>query len=364
MQTEIIKIISYLNLLELPLDRRITKEDVEKQYRILAHVYHPDVSSKHYNSGAKFIKLKEAHDFIIDNIDYINFLIENNFSTENSTEYQNRGFFNDCSSNTKPENKPQNYDINPVDKEHKNVNKKNKKVVFVSSIVAISLVLSASLVSVIVVTNRHNCSYHLVSKTEYCDKSGSALYRCDGCGESYTTTVKAKGHNYVVSSEKEAKCLTAGSKTYKCTNCQDSYTETIKALGHNYTHEKDCTRCGQKRFVCSYGQTMPYTVNLNFWTGSKMASYEITNISYYYNNGMKFTFSGKKTYQYSSSYDYVRFRWQVRDENDYVLVDGEVYKENVQKNEYFTVNGTDDFYGFSYTAEKQYYIYLLDAVKN
>ena len=335
MQSKINKIISYLNLLELPLDRRINKEDVEKQYRILALalIYHPDVSSKHNNSDDKFIKLQEAHDFIIDNIDYINFLIENNFSTDNRTE-------------------------------HQNVNKKNKKVIFVSAIVAIALLLSGTLVGVIVEATRHYCSYSLVSKTEYCDKNGTALYECAGCGDSYTTTIKATGHNYVVTSEKAAKCLTAGSKTYKYTNCQDSYTETIKALGHNYTHEKDCTRCGQKRFVCSYGQTMPYTVNLNFWTGSIMASYEITNISYYYSYGMKFTFSGKKTYQYSSSYDYVRFRWQVRDENDYVLVDGEVYKENVQENEYFTVNGTDDFYGFSYTAEKQYYIYLLDAVKN
>ncbi|MBQ8857591.1 MAG: GBS Bsp-like repeat-containing protein [Lachnospiraceae bacterium] len=49
-------------------------------------------------------------------------------------------------------------------------------------------------------------------------------------------------HSYVGSMTKEATCQETGLKTYTC-SCGDTYTETIKATGHNYSNGS-CTKCG------------------------------------------------------------------------------------------------------------------------
>lgn len=80
MDKEILKIISYLNILELPNDNLITSDQVNEAYRKLSHIYHPDVANARYKDGKKFVELKDAHDYLIDNIDYVNNLIKNSFS--------------------------------------------------------------------------------------------------------------------------------------------------------------------------------------------------------------------------------------------------------------------------------------------
>ena len=52
---------------------------------------------------------------------------------------------------------------------------------------------------------------------------------CTGC--SYTT---AEEHDYAVTTI-NAQCEIDGSKNYKCTKCGDSYSETLTATGHNFT---------------------------------------------------------------------------------------------------------------------------------
>ncbi|MBQ3214949.1 MAG: SH3 domain-containing protein [Oscillospiraceae bacterium] len=56
-------------------------------------------------------------------------------------------------------------------------------------------------------------------------------------------------HKYVVSAEKTPTCTEAGSVTYTCESCGDSYTETRGATGHDYaaatcTAAKKCKICG------------------------------------------------------------------------------------------------------------------------
>ena len=53
-----------------------------------------------------------------------------------------------------------------------------------------------------------------------------------GCSHSYSSTIK-----------KAATCTASGTKTYTCSKCGDSYSETILALGHNYV-DGICSRCG------------------------------------------------------------------------------------------------------------------------
>ena len=94
MKNEIVKIISYLNILELPVNTLISKESITIAYRKLAHIYHPDVANARYKDGEKFKKLQEAKDYLLNNINYVNDLIRNDFSspdcrTNNNYDYEN-----------------------------------------------------------------------------------------------------------------------------------------------------------------------------------------------------------------------------------------------------------------------------------
>jgi hypothetical protein len=71
---------------------------------------------------------------------------------------------------------------------------------------------------------------------------------------STTCIPECKKHNYTSKVTKAATCTKAGVRTYTCTNCGESYTESIKALGHNYkTTIKKATpdKSGYVDNVCS-----------------------------------------------------------------------------------------------------------------
>ena len=78
---DLIKVISYLTLLELSTDSKITEEQVKTAYRRLSKIYHPDLSNERYKDGKKFIQLQEVKDYLINNLSYVNRLIASNFST-------------------------------------------------------------------------------------------------------------------------------------------------------------------------------------------------------------------------------------------------------------------------------------------
>ncbi len=79
-------------------------------------------------------------------------------------------------------------------------------------------------------------------------KDGVRTYTCSRCGDSYTEVIPATGgphtHSYTSDITKEATCFEQGEKTYTCA-CGDSYTETILALGHDLV-DGACTRCDYK----------------------------------------------------------------------------------------------------------------------
>ena len=74
------EIIEYLVLLELNINEAYTIDNILNNYKELAKLYHPDTSIKRYKDGNKFIKLNEAKDYLINNIDYVNDLILNDFN--------------------------------------------------------------------------------------------------------------------------------------------------------------------------------------------------------------------------------------------------------------------------------------------
>ena len=76
-----------------------------------------------------------------------------------------------------------------------------------------------------------------------CTEQGWTEFKCGYCGivvaGSYTDPL---GHDYIASAVPPT-CTQTGRKTCTCSRCGDSYSETIPALGHNYV-EGVCTVCG------------------------------------------------------------------------------------------------------------------------
>lgn len=79
----------------------------------------------------------------------------------------------------------------------------------------------------------HTHSYtSKVTKPATCTENGVKTYTCE-CGDSYTETIPATGHNYgdfVVT--KPATCTADGVKTKTCANCNDKIIESIPKTGH------------------------------------------------------------------------------------------------------------------------------------
>lgn len=60
-------------------------------------------------------------------------------------------------------------------------------------------------------------------------------------------------HTYVIESQTAATCTTNGKKVYKCSGCGETKTETIKATGHDYAEQviaPTCTKAGYTLHTC------------------------------------------------------------------------------------------------------------------
>ena len=119
--------------------------------------------------------------------------------------------------------------------------------------------------------------YDAVVTAPTCGNGGYTTYTCTRCGDSYTEVLPATGHHYTASVS-AATCTQPGETTYTCTGCGDSYTETTPALGHDYVRtEQDgqyvytCTRCGE-----SYTEPIVTTTYRSVSSISSGSSYVIT----------------------------------------------------------------------------------------
>lgn len=76
-----------------------------------------------------------------------------------------------------------------------------------------------------------NATFNAIAHTfQYANNNdGTHHVSCTGC--SYTAD---EAHDYAVTTV-NAQCEVDGSKNYKCTKCGDSYSETLTATGHNFT---------------------------------------------------------------------------------------------------------------------------------
>ena len=87
-----------------------------------------------------------------------------------------------------------------------------------------------------------------------CTEKGEKHYFCLACGEDLVEYTEPLGHSYETVAINSAKCEEEGSKVEKCTICADVHTSVISALGHNYetviTKAPTCTEKGRSKQVC------------------------------------------------------------------------------------------------------------------
>ncbi|MBQ2382599.1 MAG: InlB B-repeat-containing protein, partial [Oscillospiraceae bacterium] len=101
------------------------------------------------------------------------------------------------------------------------------------------------------------CTHSYTSKVTTaatCTTAGVKTFTCGSCGDSYTETIAATGHNYgsVVTAPT---CTAGGYTTYTCTGCGHTYTgNDTAAAGHSYKSvvtAPTCTAEGYTTYTCS-----------------------------------------------------------------------------------------------------------------
>ena len=136
-----------------------------------------------------------------------------------------------------------------------------------------------------------------------CTDDGTVTYTCTGCGDSYTETIKAYGHDYECTEEK-------GYYLYTCKNCGDSYTEEISSTSYEYVSS---LTSGGKYVVTLYNGGTYYALTHNGTslgaTAVTINNGEITSevtddmLWEYSSNKLGFSY-GSRTYYLSRSYGY------------------------------------------------------------
>lgn len=95
-----------------------------------------------------------------------------------------------------------------------------------------------------------------------CTEDGLEEWTCSRCGEITVIPIKATGHNYQVTEQKDATCTEPGYKDMKCSNCGDTRHAVISSLGHDWgewstvtpattttegVKHRFCNRCGEEQ---------------------------------------------------------------------------------------------------------------------
>ena len=106
-------------------------------------------------------------------------------------------------------------------------------------------------------TISHNYQASVIKPT--CTTDGYTIYRCSTCTNSYLDNqIAAQGHKYNAKITAVPDCDSVGVKTFTCENCGDVYTETLAATGHNYqptVTAPTCTNAGYTTYTCHCGDS-------------------------------------------------------------------------------------------------------------
>ena len=82
------------------------------------------------------------------------------------------------------------------------------------------------------------------TKEPTCTEPGEESRTCTVCGDVQTRTVRALGHDFVVTTEADATCTESGYVLYTCSRCELEKNENIAPYGHDFGSDNICDRCG------------------------------------------------------------------------------------------------------------------------
>ena len=107
-----------------------------------------------------------------------------------------------------------------------------------------------------------------ITKQVACETDGEKTFTCTRCGDTYTESIPATGHNDIVTVV-EPTCTADGYTEHKCKDCgRVVRSDVTKALGHDYdskiTTKASCTEDGILTYICtrcdeSYTEKIPAT---------------------------------------------------------------------------------------------------------
>jgi len=109
-------------------------------------------------------------------------------------------------------------------------------------------------------TIHYSSHYYLetVTKEPTCTETGIKIYMCQ-CGDTYTETIDALGHDYQIDGTIAPSCTTGGYGIYQCTHCEKYEVRKIPVSEHTFelivTKAPTCTTDGsgfKKCSVCGY----------------------------------------------------------------------------------------------------------------
>ena len=107
-----------------------------------------------------------------------------------------------------------------------------------------------------------------ITKQVACETDGEKTFTCIRCGDTYTESIPATGHNDIVTAV-EPTCTADGYTEHKCKDCgRVVRSDVTKTLGHDYdskiTTKASCTEDGVLTYICtrcdeSYTEKIPAT---------------------------------------------------------------------------------------------------------
>lgn len=107
-----------------------------------------------------------------------------------------------------------------------------------------------------------------VTSSAKCGEAGEITHSCENCTYSYTETIDALEHDFVVEvkgTRVEPTCITDGTVTLKCIHCDETTEKVLTKTGHDYSGEgnvlvkPDCVTTGKIEYVCKYDSTHKFT---------------------------------------------------------------------------------------------------------
>lgn len=96
------KVLQYLEIMSIKPDHNIELDELKKEYLRLAKVYHPDTCALEFKDGVMFSKMKEAYEYLKENINIVNNVIYNILNPNNKkyTYYNPNDYANNQYGNT------------------------------------------------------------------------------------------------------------------------------------------------------------------------------------------------------------------------------------------------------------------------